>query len=45
MSIIFYHGEEQKMMAETSLREKERLTGRKIPTVIQPVSKFYIAEE
>ena len=44
-SIIFYHGEEQKMMAESSLRERERLTGRKIPTVIQPVSEFYIAEE
>ena len=44
-SIIFYHEEEQKMMAETSLRERERLTGRKIPTLIQPVSEFYVAEE
>ena len=32
------------MMAEASLRETERLTGRKIPTIIQPVSEFYVAE-
>ena len=44
-SIIFYHGMEQKMMAETSLRERELLTGRKIPTEILPVSEFHIAEE
>ena len=43
-SIIFYHREEQKMMAEASLRETERLTGRKIPLIIQPVSEFYVAE-
>eukprot|EP00090_Calanus_glacialis_P001789 TRINITY_DN11319_c0_g1_i1.p1 TRINITY_DN11319_c0_g1~~TRINITY_DN11319_c0_g1_i1.p1 ORF type:complete len:109 (-),score=34.09 TRINITY_DN11319_c0_g1_i1:605-931(-) len=33
------------MMAETSLRERERLTGREIPTLIQPVSEFYVAED
>merc|ERR1712106_910888 len=44
-SVIFYHGMEQKMMAETSLRNRERLTKRKIPTQIQPVSQLFIAED
>jgi len=44
-SVIFYHGMEQKMVAETSLRERERLSGKKLPTEILPVSQLYIAED
>ena len=44
-SVIFYHGMEQKIVAKTSLREKERLSGKKLPTEILPVSQLYIAEE
>jgi len=44
-SVIFYHGMEQRMLAETSLKEREILTKKKIPTEILPFIKLFIAEE
>jgi len=44
-SVIFYHDLQQKRMAETSLKEREKLTGRTLPTQIQKVSQFHIAED
>ena len=44
-SLIFYHSTEQRMVAETSLRERERLSGRKLPTLILPAGQLHIAEE
>ena len=43
-SIIFYHDEEQRRLAEASLeREADRL-GKPIFTVVVPFSEFYLAE-
>ena len=43
-SIIFYHDEEQRQLAEAGLeREADRL-GKPISTVIIPFSEFYLAE-
>ena len=45
MSIIFYHDEEQKRLAEESKKEMEAKWGKKIYTEIVPYSKFYLAED
>jgi peptide-methionine (S)-S-oxide reductase len=44
-SIIFYHDEEQKMLAIESRDAEEARLGQKIYTQIVPYSKFYLAED
>ena len=44
-SAIFYHDEEQKMMAEISKNQREQDLGAKIQTEITSASEFYPAEE
>lgn len=43
-SIIFYHNEEQRRLAEESLGRVETRLGKPIYTVIVPFSEFYLAE-
>ncbi len=43
-SIIFYHDEEQRRLAEASLEREEDRLGKPIFTVIVPFSEFYLAE-
>jgi peptide-methionine (S)-S-oxide reductase len=45
MSIIFYHDEEQRRLAEASKREMETKWGKPVYTEIVPYSKFYLAED
>ena len=45
MSIIFYHGGEQKKLAEKSLREAEKTFGARVYTIIIPFTDFTEAEE
>ena len=44
MSVIFYHDEEQKQLAEETRAHREALLGRTIYTEIVPASRFYQAE-
>jgi len=44
-SLIFYHNDEQRMVAMTSLRERERITGRKLPTLVIPAQEIVMAED
>lgn len=44
-SIIFYHDEEQKRMAEESRENREITLGRTILTEIRPAGAFYLAED
>jgi len=44
-SIIFYHDEEQKRLAEESKALEEQSRGRKIQTEIVPFDRFYLAED
>jgi len=44
MSAIFYHDEEQKAMAESTMEEAKK-SGKKIQTLILPVGKFTDAED
>jgi len=44
-SLIFYHTDEQRMVAMTSLRERERITGKKLPTLVIPAQEIFIAED
>ena len=43
-SIIFYHDEEQRRLAEASLEREAEERGKPIFTVIIPFSEFYLAE-
>jgi|SRR3989344_281809 len=43
-SVIFYHNEEQKKLAENSKKEAQKLYENKIVTEILPFDKFYPAE-
>jgi len=43
-SVIFYHNEAQKLAAERSRAEAQKLFARPIVTEIQPLTKFYKAE-
>ena len=43
-SIIFYHDEEQKRLAEESLAREEERRGKAIYTEIVPLDRFYLAE-
>ena len=45
MSAIFYHGDEQKKLAETSRDERQKQLTKKIVTRIAPAEAFYNAEE
>jgi len=44
MSIIFFHNEEQKRLAEKSMKLEERRIKRRIITEIRPIGPFYLAE-
>lgn len=44
-SVIFYHNEEQKKLAEKSKQKEQEKLGREIVTEIIPAQKFYEAEE
>lgn len=44
-SIIFYYSEEQKKLAEESLKLEEKRIGKKIVTAIEKAGKFYMAED
>ncbi|PIK58701.1 putative peptide methionine sulfoxide reductase-like [Apostichopus japonicus] len=45
MSAIFFHGEEQKALAEKTRDEHQKTLKRKIQTVIKPAETFYDAED
>lgn len=45
MSAIFYHDEEQKDLAEKTLKEKQKTSSEHIKTSILPFKEFYEAEE
>lgn len=45
MSAIFYHGDEQKALAEKTRDEHQKTLKRKIQTVIKPAETFYDAED
>lgn len=45
MSIIFYHDQEQKKVAEEKLREEAKKHSDPILTKILPATTFYDAEE
>ena len=44
-SVIFYHDEKQKALAEASKKEAQKRFHDKIVTEIQPLTKFYPAED
>jgi len=44
-SIIFYHDDEQKELAEKSLKEEQQEYDEEILTVIKPAENFYKAED
>ena len=45
MSAIFYHNEEQKHLAEESMKVAQSKSKRKVVTQILPAERFYDAEE
>jgi hypothetical protein len=45
MSIIFYHDEEQKELAQRTMQAREKELARKIHTEIREFSEFYRAED
>jgi len=45
MSIIFYHGEEQRQLARASMEGQAAGTGREVLTELQPAAAFYLAED
>lgn len=45
MSLILYHNEEQKMIAEKSLDNKQQERNQTFITEIKPFTKFFVAEE
>lgn len=44
-SIIFYHDEAQRELAEKTLEREEALSGREITTEIVPYTEFWLAED
>jgi peptide methionine sulfoxide reductase MsrA len=44
-SLILYHDQEQKQLAEETLKEEEKKKSALIVTKILPATKFYDAEE
>ncbi len=45
MSAVFYHDEEQKRLAEESLKVAQENSSKKIQTQILKATTFYVAEE
>ena len=45
MSAIFYHSDEQKRLAEESMKERQKQLSKQIVTKIHPAETFYDAEE
>lgn len=45
MSAVFYHGDEQKRLAEESRDNRQKQLTKKIVTRIAPAEEFYNAEE
>jgi peptide-methionine (S)-S-oxide reductase len=45
MSIIFYHNDEQKRLAEEGKAEQEKLFGKEVYVEIVPAGEFYSAED
>jgi len=45
MSAVFYHNDEQKRLAEATLKEAQKTIVKPIQTQILPASTFYDAEE
>ena len=45
MSAIFYHGEQQKRLAEESMKERQKQLSKPIVTKIKAADTFYEAEE
>lgn len=45
MNIVFYHNDEQKRLAEESLKAIERKTGKEVKTKVLPYTGFYVAED
>ena len=45
MSIIFYHNDEQKRLAEEGKAEQEKLFGKEVYVEIVPAAEFYSAED
>ena len=45
MSAIFYHGEEQKKLAEETMKERQKQLSKPIVTKIHAAETFYEAEE
>ena len=45
MSAIFYHGDEQRKLAEETRNERQKQLTKKIVTKITPAESFYAAEE
>lgn len=45
MSAIFYHGEEQKRLAEETMTERQKQLSKPIATKIKAAETFYEAEE
>ena len=45
MSAIFYHNDEQKRLAEETMKEKQKQLSQQIVTKIKPAETFYDAEE
>ena len=45
MSAIYYHDDEQRQLAESSLQAEQKNRDKKIVTKILPAGKFYDAEE
>lgn len=45
MSAVFYHNEEQKRLAEETLKQAQQKAARPIQTQILKASTFYEAEE
>lgn len=45
MSVIFYHGDKQRKLAESSKEEEQKKRSKEIQTRIAPAETFYEAEE
>lgn len=45
MSLILYHDEEQRLLAEKSREQQQRKHGEALTTEIKKFTKFYVAEE
>jgi len=45
MSAIFYHDEEQKLLAQSTKSEEQKKRSTPIKTSILPATVFYVAEE